>query len=137
MLTLERALLAFSVMNFKAGLDMYVQFDGADLKAVQSVFSGPQDEKIYPNQGEIEESDERYLAFIDSLKPSIAELNQSYRDAQLTIAALRIAPLQDAVDLDDATEDESNLLKQWKQYRVSINRIDINSPTAEWPKMPE
>lgn len=54
--------------------------------------------------------------------------------AQATIA---IAPLQDAVDLGEATEDEAASLKAWKQYRVAVNRIDAN--TAEditWPESP-
>lgn len=39
-------------------------------------------------------------------------------------ATIEIAPLQDAVDLDEATDAESNSLKAWKQYRVAVNRID-------------
>lgn len=45
------------------------------------------------------------------------------RDSLLTLAAIRIAPLQDAADLDDATPSEVALLKKWKQYRVAVNRL--------------
>lgn len=38
------------------------------------------------------------------------------------IADKAIAPLQDAVDIDDATEVEVALLKAWKKYRVALNR---------------
>ncbi len=61
------------------------------------------------------------------------------RDSLLSIAALRIAPLQDAVDLGDATAAEEVALKAWKQYRVALNRIELQAgfPTAlEWPKSP-
>ncbi|MDP9893226.1 hypothetical protein J2W32_001469 [Variovorax boronicumulans] len=46
------------------------------------------------------------------------------RDALLAEATLRIAPLQDAADLDDATAAETALLKLWKQYRVALSRIE-------------
>ncbi|HBN7280831.1 TPA: tail fiber assembly protein [Escherichia coli] len=53
----------------------------------------------------------------------------------LDIAAREIAPLQDAVDLEDATNEEVSKLKEWRQYRVALNRIDLSSaPAIEWPK---
>ncbi|HCN45039.1 MAG TPA: hypothetical protein DIT18_04750 [Pseudomonas sp.] len=50
-----------------------------------------------------------------------------------------IAPLQDAVDLDDATEAEAELLKDWKRYRVALNRLpeQVGYPTEiDWPAPP-
>ncbi|MBZ6456684.1 tail fiber assembly protein [Pseudomonas fluorescens group sp.] len=61
------------------------------------------------------------------------------RDRLLTIAALRIAPLQDAVDLDDVTTEETFRLKKWKQYRVAVNRVpdQLGFPGAiNWPDEP-
>lgn len=61
------------------------------------------------------------------------------RDDLLGIAALRIAPLQDAVDLDDATQEEVSLLKKWKQYRILLNRIHDQPEfpsSIEWPAEP-
>ena len=50
-----------------------------------------------------------------------------------------IAPLQDAVDIDDATEADAAKLKAWKAYRVALNRLP-NQPgypaTVEWPTAP-
>ncbi|WP_262500075.1 tail fiber assembly protein [Pseudomonas sp. EZ-C24] len=46
------------------------------------------------------------------------------RDRLLTAAALRIAPLQDAVDLDSATPAEVQQLRFWKAYRVELNRLE-------------
>lgn len=63
--------------------------------------------------------------------------NTSTRDSLLSQAALAIAPLQDAVDLDDATPDEADLLKKWKQYRVAVNRIDLVLLAPAWPAAPE
>lgn len=61
------------------------------------------------------------------------------RDALLAVAGLRIAPLQDAVDLESATEDEKENLKLWKQYRVDINRVPDQPKypnTITWPTPP-
>lgn len=61
------------------------------------------------------------------------------RDECLRVAAIRIAPLQDAVDLDDATAAEVALLKKWKQYRVAVNRIQEQPEFPQsitWPEQP-
>lgn len=62
------------------------------------------------------------------------------RDTLLAEAAIRIAPLQDAVDLDDATPAEIAALKAWKQYRVALNRIEQQAgfpASVNWPVKPE
>ncbi|MDP1172118.1 tail fiber assembly protein, partial [Klebsiella pneumoniae] len=46
------------------------------------------------------------------------------RDRLLSRASLRMAPLQDAIDLGSATQEEVASLNQWKQYRVDLNRIE-------------
>lgn len=61
------------------------------------------------------------------------------RDRLLGIAALRIAPLQDATDLDDATAADAANLKLWKQYRVAVNRVSSQTGfpvTIDWPLQP-
>ena len=62
--------------------------------------------------------------------------NTAERDALLAQATLAIAPLQDAVDLEDATAAEIALLKQWKQYRVAVNRVALTLPEPVWPTQP-
>ncbi|MDF3201867.1 tail fiber assembly protein [Pseudomonas sp. 1912-s] len=61
------------------------------------------------------------------------------RDSLLAVAALRIAPLQYAVDLNTATDAETKNLMTWKQYSVDINRVSeqIGFPlTIAWPVQP-
>lgn len=61
------------------------------------------------------------------------------RDQLLSEATARISPLQDAVDLGEATAAEEASLKKWKQYRVAVNRIDQQKgfpASIEWPPMP-
>ncbi|HCM1978394.1 TPA: tail fiber assembly protein [Salmonella enterica subsp. houtenae serovar 47:z36:-] len=56
----------------------------------------------------------------------------------LQTAAEKIAPLQDAVDLGIATDDEKAQLDEWKKYRVLVNRVDTSTaPKIDWPKKPE
>ena|SRR5476651_2475003 len=63
----------------------------------------------------------------------------SQRDQLLNVAAIRISPLEDAVDLDDASESDIANLKKWKQYRVALNRIDQQPgfpADVSWPAAP-
>lgn len=63
---------------------------------------------------------------------------QKQKQLLLTEAAHLMAPLQDAVDLGMATEEETNTLNAWKQYRVQLNRIDTSTtPDTDWPEKPE
>lgn len=52
----------------------------------------------------------------------------------LSAANAAIAPLQDAVDLDIATDAEKTQLTAWKTYRVLLNRVDPS--TDEFPQVP-
>ena len=71
--------------------------------------------------------------------PTAAEIlstNTAQRNALLTQAASAIAPLQDADDLDEATAEETALLKAWKQFRVAVNRVDLTLALPPWPQPP-
>lgn len=76
-------------------------------------------------------------------EPARAEVLRSvaYRKQTLAnqFATSRINTLQDAVDLNMATEDEAGALLAWKVYRVELSRLDISTaaPAAEdWPTSP-
>ncbi|EQB1484573.1 tail fiber assembly protein [Enterobacter hormaechei] len=56
----------------------------------------------------------------------------------LSVAAQAIAPLQDAVDLSMASDEEAALLLEWKKFRVLLMRVDISlAPDIEWPAAPD
>ncbi|EHO1218645.1 tail fiber assembly protein, partial [Escherichia coli] len=60
------------------------------------------------------------------------------KNSLIQVASEHIAPLQDAVDLEIATEEENSLLEAWKKYRVLLNRVDTSTaPDIEWPVIPE
>ncbi|WP_286918661.1 tail fiber assembly protein [Pseudomonas sp. UBA6753] len=55
------------------------------------------------------------------------------------VADAAIAPLQDAVELDEATEAEAALLKEWKRYRVALSRLPEQEgypSEIDWPAPP-
>ncbi|MDO7829449.1 tail fiber assembly protein [Providencia sp. CRE-138-0111] len=66
----------------------------------------------------------------------IAETEQ-HKQLLLAEANNAIAPLQDAVDLEIATDEEMAQLTAWKKYRVLLNRVDTSTaPNIEWPEKP-
>ncbi|MEY0594852.1 tail fiber assembly protein [Providencia manganoxydans] len=66
----------------------------------------------------------------------IAEAEQK-KQSLLAEANNVIAPLQDAVDLGMATDEEKASLQEWKKYRVLLNRVDTpTAPNIEWPEKP-
>lgn len=67
-----------------------------------------------------------------------AVLNASSRlAAEMDEANRAIAPLQDAVDICIAKDEEIARLAEWKRYRVELSRIDTSkSPGIEWPVKP-
>ncbi|MBF8706135.1 tail fiber assembly protein [Pseudomonas putida] len=55
------------------------------------------------------------------------------------LADAAIAPLQDAVELDEAAESEAALLINWKRYRVALSRLADQEgypSDIEWPAPP-
>ncbi|EKN9113267.1 tail fiber assembly protein [Salmonella enterica] len=74
------------------------------------------------------------------VKDEAAETAARLREAEgtksrlLQMAAEKIAPLQDAVNLGLATDDEKVQLDEWKKYRVLVNRVDTTNP--DWPDVP-
>ncbi|HHZ6530534.1 TPA: phage portal protein [Escherichia coli] len=77
------------------------------------------------------------------VKDTEAEKMFRIREAEETknnlmqVASEHIAPLQDAADLEIATEEETSLLEAWKKYRVLLNRVDTSTaPDIEWPTNP-
>ncbi|MER2471468.1 tail fiber assembly protein [Photorhabdus laumondii] len=72
-----------------------------------------------------------------ALKANQIEQAEQQRVTLLRHASESIALLQDAVDLNIATEVEKSALLAWRKYRVMLNRVNISlSPDIEWPEQP-
>jgi hypothetical protein len=61
------------------------------------------------------------------------------RDSRMREAQIRIAPLQYAINLNMATEEEHAVLLVWMRYCVELNRIEQQSGyplVIDWPALP-
>ena len=57
--------------------------------------------------------------------------------ALMKSASEQIEPLQDAVDLVMATDEEKARFNEWRKYRVLLTRVDTSTaPAIIWPEAP-
>ncbi|UQY45080.1 tail fiber assembly protein [Mixta hanseatica] len=93
-----------------------------------------------PPEGKVRGSIEGEPGWVD-VPPLTSEENvtaaANKKSILISDASAIIAPLQDAVDLDMATDSEKESLAVWKKYRVLLNRVDTSSaPEIDWPTLP-
>ncbi|WP_445497118.1 tail fiber assembly protein [Photorhabdus sp. SF281] len=70
-------------------------------------------------------------------KEELIAIAEIQRAQFISLANEKITPLADAVELDIATNEEVLLLKEWKKYRVILNRVDtLTAPEIDWPIAP-
>ncbi|EAO4394373.1 tail fiber assembly protein [Salmonella enterica] len=87
--------------------------------------------------GEYQKWDSKTKVWVnDEAAEAAARLREAEgtKNRLLQIASEKIAPLQDAVDLDEATDKEKASLLAWRKYRVQVNRVDTLNP--DWPEQP-
>ena len=76
---------------------------------------------------------------LDKNKQHQSQVNQATTQKKQLIAEAtsQISYLQDAVDSQIASEQEIQLLAEWKKYRALVNRIDVQqAANIDWPDMP-
>ncbi|MGL5171968.1 MAG: tail fiber assembly protein [Edwardsiella tarda] len=66
----------------------------------------------------------------------IAKAEQK-KQSLLDEAVKAIAPLQDAIDIGEATPEEEAQLQAWKKFRVNVNRVDTAQLPVAFPPKPE
>lgn len=86
-------------------------------------------------------TDDGYPCWVDippkTKNELIAEAEDKKRELMQNASEV-ISPLQDAIDLEMATEEEKQKLTKWKKYRVLLNCVDTSTaPDIDWPKKPE
>lgn len=90
------------------------------------------------SNGKMITSDNAGNPLLKDLPPPTAGQQKALADAEkdrlIADATVAIAPLQDAVDLDMATDEEKTSLNAWKRYRVLLSRVDTSNPV--WPVSP-
>lgn len=110
------------------------------------VVDGSVPDPEHPEKVYMDPDTEYFMSFEDGPPPAplpsneeLVSIAQAECDRLLAIAAIRIAPLQDEADLDDATPAGLALLKKWKQYRVAVNRVPAQPDYPHgitWPLEP-
>lgn len=86
---------------------------------------------------EISEAEADILRIPVLTKEQQIEETEAKKQMLIAEATAAIAPLQDAVDLDMATPEEESALKEWKKYRVMLNRVDTSlGANVVWPTPP-
>ncbi|WP_236237714.1 hypothetical protein [Pseudomonas faucium] len=73
---------------------MFVQFSDSTQSEIVSVFAEPQDNEVFPFQGEVEDSDERYCVFLNP--PAMSDER---------------SPVDKLKDFLEANPDVANILK--------------------------
>lgn len=97
---------------------------------------------VTPPKGKQRGCDNKGFPVWEELPPLTKE--QYVGEAKKKVAALlnlaneKITPLQDAMDLNMATTTELASLKEWKKFRVLMNRVNLNdAPEIVWPTVPD
>lgn len=82
---------------------IYVQFSDASETAIAAVFGCGQDPDAYPNQGQIEDTDPRYLALLNPARPpktNFSSLEYLSKFAPEEYASARTGPIPVQFGLD-------------------------------------
>ena len=77
---------------------------------------------------------------LDVSKQHQYEVNQASakKNQFIADATAQISYLQDAVESEIASEQETQLLAEWKKYRALVNRVDVqHAPNIDWPEKPQ
>lgn len=83
--------------------------------------------------------DQEFVAPAMPTEEQVLVAARAEQESLMERATLQMAPLQDAVDLEEATPEEEARLKAWKQYRVKLNRVDQQDgwpANIDWPTAP-
>jgi hypothetical protein len=106
----------------------YKEIECQESNADGSILRGSDWSQLITKEMKIETASELYL---NRVLTEIA--------ARRDVADAALTSLQDAVDLDIASEEERVSWRLWKQYRIDINRLDRQPGypgTVDWPLIP-
>lgn len=127
----------WSVLEDHRGLTVYRTDSGTAMRITEL---GPLPDgvtKLAPGGSYQAWDGSQWVADPDAEKQAQIRDAESMKKTLMQAAGETISTLQDAVELDLATDDETTQLEQWKKYRVLLNRIDTSTaPDISWPKQP-
>lgn len=68
--------------------------------------------------------------------PDPAEVNEGIRQNLMFQARVAMAPVLLSLNLGDATDEESEIAKEWQVYYRALRDFDVNSTNPTWPTAP-
>ena len=83
--------------------------------------------------------DDDWVLDIEAERAGLAAQADSERDNRLREVIIRVAPLQYAYDVGEATAEQSASLQAWKRYALNLARIELQADypsVIEWPTAP-
>ncbi|ARL38545.1 tail fiber assembly protein [Burkholderia pseudomallei] len=84
--------------------------------------------------------DDGVPVLIDPPPPTVEQIivaNTVERDRLLERASVALAPLQMAMSLGDATDDEKAVARQWVAFSRATKAVDLSVADPAWPAEPE
>lgn len=98
----------------------------------------PADTTIYPPSTPYDKwNGERWVTDEAAQQAAEVAAANATKSELIKSASEQIEPLQDAVVLDMATDDEIARFNEWRKYRVLLTRVDTSTaPAIVWPDMP-
>nr|ELR5041267.1 tail fiber assembly protein [Providencia stuartii]ELR5081626.1 tail fiber assembly protein [Providencia stuartii] len=79
----------------------------------------------------------KWVTDTEAQKAALVAEADNEKAQRLDEANSTIMYLHEAVDVDLATEAETEALQEWKKYRVLLNRVDTSTaPNIDWPQKP-
>lgn len=84
------------------------------------------------SDGEFSEPKPHILSVEELLKKNTAQ-----QESLQIIASQAITPLLLALQLGNATEDETSQARKWQSFSRSLKAVDLSSASPGWPSMPE
>ncbi|MEQ9886483.1 tail fiber assembly protein [Pectobacterium zantedeschiae] len=78
----------------------------------------------------------KWVTDLEAQRQTLIVNKKSELNTRLSQASERIQVLSDAIELNLATEEEKNELKAWRNYRLQLSRVDINSEQFVFPDIP-
>ncbi len=67
----------------------------------------------------------------------VREQNARQRDLLLERAGAALSPLQTAIMLGEANDEEVALAREWIAYTRAVKAVSLSESWPEWPAMPE
>ena len=83
--------------------------------------------------------DDDWVLDVDAERAGQAAQADIDRDNRLREVVIRVAPLQYAYELGEASSDQLGALQAWKRYALNLARIELQPgypATIEWPTAP-